>query len=149
MTMTRIFLLLLCLVAAPALAQNKLYSDGNGIRIYHTLFNSQMMEASAANALGLVRAPNMATLTVALTKPEGVDQFSLGKPGLLRAHILNILGQRTELEFTPVNEGEVTYYIAQIRYTDRETLRVFILAGFDDGSRGEATFHQQMYIDDE
>lgn len=146
----RFVLLLVTLLAMPsAFAQNKLFTDGNGIRVYHTLFNSQMMDRQSAEALGLVRAPNMATLTVALTAPEGQGRFSLGREGLLRAHVLNILGQRTDLVFTPVHEGDVTYYIAQLRHTDRETLRVYILAGFDDGSRADISFHQQMYVEDE
>ncbi len=130
-----------------ALAQPSTYIDGNGIRMYHTLFNSQMMDATAANALNLKRAPNVATLTISLSKPLGDGSFSLGQKGLIKAYALNILGQRTDFEFIPVDEGDVTYYLAQIRYSDRETLRVFILAGFENGARVSTEFNQQMYVE--
>lgn len=143
----RAILFFLAVLVTPLVHANS-YTDGNGIRLYHTLFNSQMMDAQAANALGLERAPDVATLTVALTKPLEDGTFSLGREGLLRAWVLNIVGQRTDLDFTPVVEGDVTYYIAQIKHTHRETLRVFILGGFEDGSRAETSFHQVMYVED-
>ena len=140
---------LLLVVSTHSFAQTQTYTDGQGIRIYHTLFNSLMMEPAAANALNLTRAPNVASLTVALTKPLGEDRFSLGQPGLLRAWSKNILGQEEELEFVTVEEGDVVYYIAQVRHSNNETLRIKILAGFEDGSRAEALFHQQMYVEND
>ena len=137
------------LISSPSLSETRTYTDGQGIRVYHTLFNSLMMEPEAANALGLTRAGDVASLTVALTKPQGDNRFSLGRPGLLRAWSKNILGQEEELSFVTVEEGDVVYYIAQIDHTNNETLRIKILAGFDDGSRAEAIFHQQMYVEND
>jgi len=147
--MRPLILCLALLLALPLQAQTNNLTDGQGIRIYHTLFNSLMMEPSAAKALRLTRAPNVASLTVALSKPLGDDQYSLGRPGLIRAWAKNILGQEEELNFVTVEEGEVTYYIAQVQHSNNETLRIKILAGFDDGSRAEALFHQQMYVEND
>jgi len=139
----------LILLSSAVLAAPQGHTDAPGIRMYHSLFNSKLLDKKAATSLDLVRANDVATLTIALTKPLDKGQFSLGKPGLLKAHTLNVRGQRKDLEFTAVNEGEITYYIAQVRHSKDEVLRFFIIAGFDDGARVSTKFNQRMYLGDD
>jgi len=140
---------LLFIISGFAIAAPQGHTDAPGIRMYHSLFNSKLMDKKAAAALDLVRADDVATLTIALTQPLDNGQFSLGKAGLLKAHTLNVRGQRKDLEFTTVSEGEVTYYIAQIRHNKDDLLRFFIIAGFEDGARVSTKFNQRMYLDND
>lgn len=59
----------------------------------------------------------------------------------------NLLSQEVDLEFREVREGPAIYYLAEVRHTDRETLRFRIEVTTPDGEVRELSFQQQMFWD--
>ena len=59
----------------------------------------------------------------------------------------NLLSQEVDLEFREVREGPAIYYLAEVRHTDRETLRFRIEVTTPDGEIRELAFQQQMFWD--
>lgn len=62
-------------------------------------------------------------------------------------HMTNLLGQQQGLKFKEVREGTAIYYLATIKYTDREVLRFNIRLTPPEDSTKELKFQQQMYWD--
>jgi hypothetical protein len=61
--------------------------------------------------------------------------------------VTNLLGQITTLEFREVSEGGAIYYLAALKFADRETLRFRISMTMADGVSRELKFQQQMFWD--
>lgn len=59
----------------------------------------------------------------------------------------NLLSQEVDLAFREVREGPAIYYLAEVRHTDRETLRFRIEVTTPDGEVRELSFQQQMFWD--
>ena len=59
----------------------------------------------------------------------------------------NLLGQTSALEFRQINEGSAIYYLAGIKFTDRETLRFRVALTLPDGVTRDLAFQQQMFMD--
>lgn len=65
----------------------------------------------------------------------------------LNGTVTNLLSQMTELDFREVREGDAIYYLAEVRHTDRETLRFKVTVRTPDGADRELSFQQQMFWD--
>jgi len=59
----------------------------------------------------------------------------------------NLLGQRQNLTFDEVIEGEAIYYLALLRYADEEFQRVALNVVLPNGELAEIKFQQKMYWD--
>ena len=62
-------------------------------------------------------------------------------------HMTNLLGQHQGLKFKEVREGTAIYYLATIKYTDREVLSFNIRLTPPEDTTKELKFQQQMYWD--
>jgi hypothetical protein len=58
----------------------------------------------------------------------------------------NNLGQFKTIEFTEVKEGDAIYYLAQVKYSNEETIH-FTLAINDGKEQQTLKFSQQFYVD--
>jgi hypothetical protein len=58
----------------------------------------------------------------------------------------NNLGQFKTIEFTEVKEGDAIYYLAQIKYSNEETIN-FTLAINDGNEQQTLKFSQKFYVD--
>ena len=66
----------------------------------------------------------------------------------LNGEVTNLLEQRAGLDFREIREGDAIYYLAEVRHTDRETLRFHVEITTPDGITRALKFQQQMFWDE-
>lgn len=74
-----------------------------------------------------------------------IDEDGKGVRGALKGDTQNLLGQRQDLRFTEVIDGNAVYYLAIIRHADEEVHRLNIDAQTPDGTRTNIRFNQKLY----
>ena len=67
--------------------------------------------------------------------------------GEVTGETINLLSQRAPLEFATIREGDAIYYIAPIRYTDRDVLRFDLTVSVPDRAPMKLEFQQTMYVE--
>lgn len=102
-----------------------------------TFFNEQIAEQYE-----IVRGRDRALLNLSVLN-DGQTPVAVAIEG----HVTNLLGQITTLEFREVTEGSAIYYLAALKYADRETLRFRVSLTTPDGINRELKFQQQMFWD--
>lgn len=110
--------------------------------VHYNAFNSTLLRAEMAQQYGLERSSTLATLNITVL---AADQP--GKPAQqvsVTGYAMNPLSQQQRLEFDQVVEGDAVYYLAQVRFTNLETLRFFIT--IDDGKQQQQLkFHKEFW----
>jgi len=131
---------LVWLLATPALAdQFKAFDD---IEIHYVAVNTLFLEPEVAAHYGVVRANDRAIVNVSVLGPGGAAMLAD-----VTGVSVNLLGQKAELPFSVIREGDSIYYIAPIRYTDQDVLRFRIAVAVPDRAPMNLEFQQQMYVD--
>ena len=59
---------------------------------------------------------------------------------------INLLSQTAPLQFAEIKEGEAIYYIAPLRYTDKDVLRFRVTITVSDRAPMNLEFQQQMFL---
>ncbi|RUO60490.1 DUF4426 domain-containing protein [Pseudidiomarina insulisalsae] len=92
--------------------------------VHYNAFNSTLLRPEMAQQYGLERSPTLATVNIAVLAAEkpGKPAQQVEISGIVR----NPLSVEQKLEFDEVIEGEAVYYLAQVPFTNLETLRFFI-----------------------
>ena len=110
--------------------------------VHYNAFNSTLLRAEMAQQYRLERSSTLATLNITVLAAD-----LPGKPAqqvTLSGYSMNPLSQQQRLEFNQVIEGEAVYYLAQVRFTNLETLRFFIT--IDDGKQQQTLkFHKEFW----
>lgn len=140
-TLTCISLLVgLLAVALPASAEQKQrLGDWD---VHYVLIQSSFLKPEIAARYGIVRGRDRALLNISVLGDDGLP-VAVNIGGTVR----NLLEQTTALDFRRVEEGTAIYYLAEVRHTDRETLRFAIDIVPPDGSQQRLQFMQQMFQD--
>jgi hypothetical protein len=129
----------LSLLTAAALAEQK--QRLGPFDVHYVVVRSTFFSEAIAEKYGIVRGRDRALMNLSILeddKPVAVE---------LTGQVTNLLEQRTDLDFREVREGSAIYYLAEMRYTDRETLRFRVAITTPDGIEREHTFQQKMYWD--
>jgi hypothetical protein len=129
----------LSLLTAAALAEQK--QRLGPFDVHYVVVRSTFFSEAIAEKYGIVRGRDRALMNLSILeddKPVAVE---------LTGQVTNLLEQRTDLDFREVREGSAIYYLAEMRYTDRETLRFRVAITTPDGIERELTFQQKMYWD--
>jgi hypothetical protein len=110
--------------------------------VHYVVIRTSFLTPEIAARNGIVRGPDRALLNVSVLGDDG-------KPvaAALAGTVRNLLEQSSPLEFAEVRGGEAIYYLAQLRHTDRDTLRFAIDIRPPDGTTQRLEFQQQMYVD--
>jgi len=74
-----------------------------------------------------------------------IDKNGKGVRSALSGDTQNLLGQRQDLSFTEVVDGDAVYYLAIIRHADEEVHRLNIDVQTPDGTRTNLRFNQKLY----
>lgn len=121
-----VLLFTLCLTGLPAKAENiaQTHYDKDNYRIHYSVFNSRFITEATARALGIARSESRAIITIGVTKKSPGENlaglYSLGTAASVEGTAANLMQQITTLDFKPVQEGEVTYYIATLDHINEE-----------------------------
>ena len=136
-------LLTLCaalLVPGLAGAEQKLEFDG--YELHYVVIPTEFLTAEIAGRYGVVRGKGRALVNLSLLKDsKGVAADALS------GRVTNLLSQEQVLQFDQVIEGDAIYYIAQLRHSDRDTLRFEVELSAPGSSPRTLSFRQKLYTD--
>jgi len=134
-------LLLSTLLSFNSHAEQKI-TKGNW-DIHYIAFPSSFIEPEIAKQYQLQRSKYLSIINISVLDNENDDK---AQNAYVSGVAETLLGQRTKLEFVKVTEGEATYYLAQIKYVDREVYNFEI--NVQQGDRTETIKFQQMFYVD-
>ena len=136
----RLFLLLLVsgVIVSPTFAEQKF--EFEDWEVHYSVFNSMFLTPEVAEQYGITRARDRAVVTISVLNPE-----SMSVAVKLTGTFKNQLSQEYKLKFKKI-DGTAIYYVATLRFTDREILRFHIVAALPQGNR-EMNFQQKLYLE--
>jgi hypothetical protein len=132
----------LCVLLCPAAALAEQKQQLGPYEVHYVVVPSTFFSPAIAERYDIVRGRDRGLMNISILEN--------GRPvrGELDGVAVNLLEQRTVLEFREVREGDAVYYLAPVRYTDRETLRFRITIRSADGVDRVLAFQQQMFWED-
>ena len=132
--------LLLALLAAPVAAE-QLQKFGD-IEVHYVVVNSSFLDPAVASRYGVQQGKDRAFVNLSVLDANGksLDATVTGTT-------LNLLNQESVLSFNEIKEADSIYYIAPLRFTDRDTLRFRIDVVLTGRAPMRVEFQQQMFID--
>ena len=135
---TLLVLILSSLLVTPAQAEQKIvFSD---YEVHYILLPTTFLKADIADRYNLRRSKDRALVNVSVLDLQGSPVQAE-----VRGSSENLLGQRQNLTFDEVIEGEAIYYLALLRYADEEFQRVTLNIVLPNGELAEIKFQQKMY----
>jgi hypothetical protein len=111
--------------------------------VHYVVVQSTFFSEEIAHRYEIVRGRDRALLNISV-----LDETGAAITATLDGAITNLLGQVTPLVFREVAEGPAIYYLAEVKHTDRETLRFAVTITAEDGVSRRLEFQQQMFWDD-
>jgi len=113
--------------------------------VHYALFPSLFIKPELATKYGVVRGQDRALLNISVL--DARQQPPAPVPAALEGTVTNLLGQVQRLKFREVREGEAIYYLADVRHTDRDTLRFAVSVRLQGAQAplGDLEFQQRMY----
>jgi len=109
---------------------------------HYVVVQSTFFSEDVAAKYDIVRGRDRALMNVSF-----LDESLTPVPVQLTGTVKNLLSQEADLDFREVREGPAIYYLAEVRHTDRETLRFRIEVTTPDGEVRALEFQQQMFWD--
>ena len=116
-------------------------------QIHYIAFSSEIISPEIAQQYELERARNRAVLNISVLK---VDASGATKAvsAAVRGSFTNLAQQKQTLDFHRVVEGDAIYYLASLRYTNREILQFDIEFQPDVAQPvRKLSFSQQLYFE--
>ena len=110
--------------------------------VHYVVVQSTFFSEEIALQYDIVRGPGRALVNLSILDDQGIP-VAVTPDG----SATNLLGQSSSLEFREIREGPAIYYLADVRYTDRDTLRFSIRITTPDGRVHTLEFQQQMFRD--
>lgn len=137
-----LFLLLACTISNTAFAQNM--KKLGSMDVHYMAIGSTFLTPEIAKAYGIERSRynGLINISVLDNSRSGTPAKSVSIIGKAR----NDVGQIKSLHFSEVKEGKAIYYLAQIKYTNEETI-YFDLEITDGSEKHALKFKQKFYVD--
>jgi len=134
--------LLLAVISTPAAAEN-MKKMGN-MNIHYIALGATFFTPEVARAYGIERSKynGLVNISVLDNTKDGTPAKVVTITGTAR----NLLGQKKELNFKEVKEGDAIYYLAQVSYRNDETIS-FDLMVSDGKESHNLKFKQKFYVD--
>ena len=134
--------LLTLAVITTAYAENMKKMDN--INVHYIALGSTFLTPEIAKAYGIERSRYKGLVNISV-----LDNTQKGNPAktvIINGKARNDVGQIKSLEFTEVVEGEAVYYLAQVSYSNEETI-YFDINITDKGLQHNPKFSQKFYVD--
>lgn len=145
----RVLFFVLATLPALTAAQNQEVSETGLTRfdkhtVYHSVFSSTAIKPRIAELYGITRTGNQMLVNVALVSND--REFG-GEAAKVSGSVSNLLQQRRELNFKTIDEGNVIYYLAPLRVTERDTLHFTLHVEPESGAPAyEVKFSKRVYV---
>lgn len=133
-------LLALTLICATAVAEQKLMLGP--YEAHYVVVQSTFFSEEVATRYEIIRGRDRALVNLSF-----LDESLTPVAVTLSGTVTNLLSQVVTLDFREIQEGEAIYYLAEVRHTDRETLRFQATVITPDGVERDLRFQQQMFWD--
>ncbi len=110
--------------------------------VHYVLIPTSFLKPEIAARHGIARGRDRAMLNISVLDSDGLPVAVE-----ISGNIRNLLEQVQPLTFIEVREGTAVYYLAEVKHSDREILRLSIEIAPPDGSKQVLQFQQQMFWD--
>ena len=116
----------------------------NDINVHYIALGSTCLTPEIAKAYGIERSryKGLINISVLDNTQDGYPSKTVNINGRAR----NDVGQIKSLDFMEVKEGDAVYYLAQVSYTNEETI-YFDITITDKGKQHNLKFSQKFYVD--
>jgi len=114
------------------------------MNVHYMAIGSTFFTPEIAKVYGITRSRYNGLINISV-----LDNTKAGNPAKtvsISGKAKNNLGQFKTLEFTEIKEGNAIYYLAQIKYSNEETMH-FTLAINDGNEQQTLKFSQKFYVD--
>ena len=132
---------LACLLIGKVAAEQS--QSFGGWDVHYVVIPSTFLQPQIAAQYGITRAKDRALVNVSVIGQAG-DATRCKVAGSAS----NLLGQRLELEFREVTEGDAVYYLAELKHDNEEVLRFRITARVPGEREMRLEFQQKLYWED-
>lgn len=133
---------LILLMASPAHAEIK--QRLGSWDVHYIAYNTLMIPSDIAQKNNIQRSKFNALLNVSVLDANSQQAQEV----IVSGEVRNLVGTKRSLEFTKVKEGDAIYYLAQVRYRDRERMTFTVdIAG--NGEQQRLEFTQEMFVEEE
>jgi hypothetical protein len=118
--------------------------------VHFSTFNSAFITPEVAQAYGITRARNQTLVNISVTHSDA-NHTSLGLPAKVSGTASNLLQQQRVLDFTEINEGSATYYLAPLKHTSEEVYNFAITVAPNSSQHRSAqamtvNFSRKLYL---
>ena len=116
----------------------------NDLNVHYIAIGSTFLTPEIAKAYGIERSRYKGLVNIAV-----LDNTQDGNPAKtvdINGKARNDVGQIKSLDFMEVKEGDAVYYLAQVSYSNEETI-YFDINITDKGKQHNLTFSQKFYVD--
>ncbi len=138
----------LLVIGSFACGQELKTSENFGQHTVHfSVFNTTSISPEIAQLYNTVRSKDRVLINIAMV--ENANLLKGGQAATVSGTATNLLQQRQSLKFQTVHEGEVFYYIAEVRITNEDML-LFDVEVTPEGSNESyrVKFRKTVYYND-
>lgn len=114
------------------------------MNVHYMAIGATFLTPEIARAYGIERSKYNALINISV-----LDNTKTGSPAksvAISGTAENITGQFKRLEFEEVKEGDAIYYLAQLNYRDKETVK-FDIQITDGNETQQLSFSQMFYVE--
>lgn len=137
---------LLCFIALSfsfsVSAENMKKSDN--LNIHYIALGSTFLTPEIAKAYDIERSRYNGLVNIAVL--DNSEKDTPAKSIFISGTARNDIGQIKSLDFSEVKEGKAIYYLAQVNYSNEETI-YFDITITDAGKKHSLVFSQKFYVD--
>ncbi|AZQ84932.1 DUF4426 domain-containing protein [Colwellia sp. Arc7-635] len=114
------------------------------INVHYIALGSTFLTPEIAKAYGIERSRYKGLVNISVL--DNTQDGNPSKTVFINGKARNDVGQINSLDFTEVKEGDAVYYLAQVNYTNEETI-YFDITITDKGKQHKLKFSQKFYVD--
>ena len=116
----------------------------NDLNVHYIAIGSTFLTPEIAKAYGIERSRYKGLVNIAVL--DNTQDANPAKTVNISGKARNDVGQIKSLDFMEVKEGDAVYYLAQVGYSNEETI-YFDINITDKGKQHNLTFSQKFYVD--
>ncbi|WDD97915.1 DUF4426 domain-containing protein [Thalassomonas actiniarum] len=135
--------LLLGLVFTSSASAENMKKIGN-LDVHYMAIGATFLTPEIAKAYGIERSRYNGLVNISVL--DNSQKNTPAKTVVMMGKARNDLGQIKSLEFREVKEGMAVYYLAQIKYSNEETIH-FDIDIIDGTEKHKIKFSQKFYVD--
>tara|TARA_A100001037_G_C15124757_1_gene625600 strand:- start:508 stop:942 length:435 start_codon:yes stop_codon:yes gene_type:complete len=132
-------LLIASLAISSGVFGEQMQRFGN-LEVHYIVVPTTFLDPKVAQSYSISRAKNQAIVNLSVINNSG-NAIKCSIEG----EALNLLGQRSRLEFREIVEDKAIYYIAQLRHDDEEIMRFLIDILMPSNQSITLEFNQKLY----